>query len=99
VRTDPVRTARKLAEKKLSLIVWGCYRPKRAVDDFLQWSQDPAHAEMKTEFYPRTDKEKLFDLGYPPYEASMHPSPISFAGTRIANIIAAGRKPRTILMP
>ena len=53
-----------LAEKKLSLIVWDCYRPKRAVDDFLQWSRDPAHAEMKAEFYPRTDKQKLFALGY-----------------------------------
>jgi D-alanyl-D-alanine dipeptidase len=55
---------RKLAEKKLSLIVWDCYRPKRAVDDFLQWSKDPTHSEMKTEFYPRTDKEQLFALGY-----------------------------------
>ncbi len=55
---------RKLAEKELSLIVWDCYRPKRAVDDFLQWSKDPAHSEMKTEFYPRTDKEKLFALEY-----------------------------------
>ena len=55
---------RKLAEKKLSLIVWDCYRPKRAVDDFLQWSKDPTHSEMKAEFYPRTDKEKLFALGY-----------------------------------
>ncbi len=55
---------RMLAEKKLSLIVWDCYRPKRAVDDFLQWSKDPAHSEMKAEFYPRTDKEKLFALGY-----------------------------------
>ena len=55
---------RRLAEKNLSLIVWDCYRPKRAVDDFLQWSKDPAHAEMKTEFYPRTDKEDLFALGY-----------------------------------
>jgi zinc D-Ala-D-Ala dipeptidase len=54
----------RLAEKKLSLIVWDCYRPKRAVDDFLQWSKDPAHAEMKTEFYPRTDKQDLFALGY-----------------------------------
>jgi zinc D-Ala-D-Ala dipeptidase len=53
-----------LAEKKLSLIVWDCYRPRRAVDDFLQWSKDPAHAEMKAEFYPRTDKQKLFALGY-----------------------------------
>jgi D-alanyl-D-alanine dipeptidase len=55
---------RRLAEKKLSLIVWDCYRPKRAVDDFLQWSKEPTHAEMKAEFYPRTDKQKLFALGY-----------------------------------
>ena len=53
-----------LVEKKLSLIVWDCYRPKRAVDDFFRWSKDPAHAEMKTEFYPRTDKQNLFALGY-----------------------------------
>jgi zinc D-Ala-D-Ala dipeptidase len=52
------------AEKKLSLIVWDCYRPKRAVDDFLQWSRDPAHAEMKAEFYPRADRQNLFALGY-----------------------------------
>jgi D-alanyl-D-alanine dipeptidase len=55
---------RMLAEKKLSLIVWDCYRPKRAVADFLQWSKDPTHSEMKTEFYARIDKEKLFALGY-----------------------------------
>jgi D-alanyl-D-alanine dipeptidase len=53
-----------LTEKKLSLIVWDCYRPKRAVTDFLQWSKDPTHSEMKAEFYPRTDKERLFALGY-----------------------------------
>ena len=55
---------RMLIEKKLSLIVWDCYRPKRAVEDFFQWSKDPTHSEMKAEFYPRTDKEKLFALGY-----------------------------------
>jgi zinc D-Ala-D-Ala dipeptidase len=55
---------RALAEKKLALIVWDCYRPKRAVEDFWQWSQDPTHSEMKAEFYPRIAKEKLFDLGY-----------------------------------
>jgi D-alanyl-D-alanine dipeptidase len=58
------KVQRMLAEKKLSLIVWDCYRPKRAVDDFLQWSKDPARSEMKAEFYPRTDKQKLFALGY-----------------------------------
>ena len=55
---------RLLTEQKLSLIVWDCYRPQRAVEDFLAWSRDPAHAEMKAEFYPRTDKQKLFALGY-----------------------------------
>jgi zinc D-Ala-D-Ala dipeptidase len=55
---------RKLAGKKLALIVWDCYRPKRAVDDFLRWSKDPIHTEMKAEFYPRTAKETLFALGY-----------------------------------
>jgi D-alanyl-D-alanine dipeptidase len=54
----------KLAAKNLSLIVWDCYRPKRAVDDFLRWSRDPARTEMKTEFYPRTDKQSLFASGY-----------------------------------
>jgi zinc D-Ala-D-Ala dipeptidase len=58
------KVQRMLAENELSLIVWDCYRPKRAVDDFLQWSKDPTHAEMKAEFYPNTDKEKLFALGY-----------------------------------
>ena len=53
-----------LAGKKLSLIVWDCYRPQRAVDDFFRWSRDPAHSEMKAEFYPRTDKRELFALGY-----------------------------------
>ena len=55
---------RLLVEKKLSLIVWDCYRPQRAVKDFFQWSRNPAHIEMKAEFYPRTDKRELFALGY-----------------------------------
>jgi len=55
---------RKLAGTKLSLIVWDCYRPKRAVDDFLAWSRDRTRAEMKAEFYPRTEKTMLFALGY-----------------------------------
>jgi zinc D-Ala-D-Ala dipeptidase len=58
------RVQKKLAGKKLSLIVWDCYRPKRAVADFWQWSRDPAHSEMKAEFYPRADKASLFALGY-----------------------------------
>src|SRR5215217_155314 len=40
---------KKLAANKLSLIVWDCYRPKRAVADFWQWSRGPAQSEMKGE--------------------------------------------------
>jgi D-alanyl-D-alanine dipeptidase len=54
----------KLASKNLSLIVWDCYRPKRAVEDFWRWSRDATRAEMKAEFYPRTDKQSLFAQGY-----------------------------------
>ncbi len=53
-----------LTDRKLSLIVWDCYRPMRAVEDFWQWSKDPSHLDMKAEFYPRTDKARLFALGY-----------------------------------
>jgi D-alanyl-D-alanine dipeptidase len=55
---------KKLAEKKLSLIVWDCYRPKRAVADFFAWSRDSARTDMRAEFYPRTDKANLFAQGY-----------------------------------
>ena len=69
ILSDPAARAlqavqKDLAGKRLSLVVWDCYRPKRAVEDFLQWSKDPAHHEMKAEFYPNTDKDKLFALGY-----------------------------------
>src|SRR3954451_15709206 len=50
------RVQKKLAEKKLSLMVWDCYRPKRAVADFFVWSRDSTRSEMKAEFYPHTDK-------------------------------------------
>jgi D-alanyl-D-alanine dipeptidase len=42
-----------LAQSRLSLKVYDCYRPQRAVDDFVRWSEDVADQEMKAEFYPR----------------------------------------------
>jgi D-alanyl-D-alanine dipeptidase len=76
---------RMLADKKLSLIVWDCYRPKRAVDDFVQWSRDEARSEMKAEFYPRTDKRELFALGY-----LARRSPHSRGSTVDAGLVPAG---------
>jgi len=53
-----------LAKMSLSFIVWDCYRPTQAVADFLAWSKDARDTRMKAEFYPRTDKTRLFSLGY-----------------------------------
>lgn len=53
-----------LARGGLSLIVWDCYRPARAVADFVEWTGDAADTRMKAEFYPRTEKPDLVPFGY-----------------------------------
>jgi zinc D-Ala-D-Ala dipeptidase len=53
-----------LAARKLSLIVWDCYRPARAVREFMAWSKMPQDARLKAEFFPNTNKAQLFALGY-----------------------------------
>jgi D-alanyl-D-alanine dipeptidase len=53
-----------LSQSRLSLKVYDCYRPQRAVDDFVLWSEDAADQRMKAEFYPRIDKARFFELGY-----------------------------------
>jgi zinc D-Ala-D-Ala dipeptidase len=58
-------TAQKdLARHGYGLKVFDCYRPARAVADFVAWAADPAETRMKAEFYPRVDKRDLFRLGY-----------------------------------
>jgi D-alanyl-D-alanine dipeptidase len=53
-----------LRPKGLSLKVYDCYRPQRAVDQFVRWAANPADDKMKREFYPHVDKSRLFDDGY-----------------------------------
>src|SRR5579862_7205442 len=53
-----------LEEAGLTLYVYDCYRPQRAVDDFVAWSKVASDQRMKDEFYPRVDKARLFALGY-----------------------------------
>lgn len=48
----------------LSLKTYDCYRPQRAVDDFVAWARDAADTVMKQEFYPAVDKSRLFEEGY-----------------------------------
>ena len=53
-----------LRKENVSLIVWDCYRPARAVADFMRWSKNPAEKGMKAEFFPNTAKNFLFARGY-----------------------------------
>ena len=51
-----------LAPSNLSLVVYDCYRPQRAVDEFLAWGRDATDQKMKAEFYPRVDKASIWKL-------------------------------------
>lgn len=67
---DALRSANEaLMARGLRLKVFDAYRPQRAVDDFAAWAADKQDLKMKDEFYPKTDKSKLFDLGYIAYRS------------------------------
>jgi zinc D-Ala-D-Ala dipeptidase len=56
--------ARDLAPRGLVIKVFDCYRPTRAVADFVRWARDPRDTAAKAEFYPDVDKRNLFRDGY-----------------------------------
>lgn len=58
------RVQAELEPSDLTLKVYDCYRPQRAVDEFIAWSHVASDQTMKDEFYPRVDKTRLFALGY-----------------------------------
>lgn len=53
-----------LRSRDLGLRVYDCYRPQRAVDDFVRWARDLDARQMKAEFYPNVAKSRLFADGY-----------------------------------
>jgi zinc D-Ala-D-Ala dipeptidase len=48
----------------LSLSVRDCYRPKKAVDEFVEWVGRPDEVRMKSMFYPDLSKPELLTGGY-----------------------------------
>ncbi|WP_282791950.1 D-Ala-D-Ala dipeptidase VanX [Streptomyces sp. CC224B] len=46
------------------LLVWDGYRPQRAVECFLRWSEQPEDGRTKQRHYPGIDRSELFDKGY-----------------------------------
>ena len=55
---------RDLQSRGLGLKMFDCYRPRRAVAQFVRWAQDITDVRAKAEFYPNVDKRDLFRLGY-----------------------------------
>ncbi|MFY9761022.1 MAG: M15 family metallopeptidase [Xanthobacteraceae bacterium] len=56
--------ARDIAPRGLAIKVFDCYRPVRAVANFVRWARDLNDQKMKDEFYPNVDKRTLFRDGY-----------------------------------
>lgn len=49
-----------LRDKQLSLKVYDCYRPARAVAAFVAWAKRPDDSKAKAAYYPSLDKSDLF---------------------------------------
>jgi D-alanyl-D-alanine dipeptidase len=56
--------ARDLAPRGLHIKAFDCYRPTRAVANFVRWARDLKDTSGKAEFYPDVDKRTLFRDGY-----------------------------------
>jgi D-alanyl-D-alanine dipeptidase len=56
--------ARDVATQGLVVKVLDCYRPVRAVMNFVRWARDVSDQAAKAEFYPDVDKRTLFRDGY-----------------------------------
>jgi D-alanyl-D-alanine dipeptidase len=46
------------------LLLWDGYRPQRAVECFLRWSQQPEDGRTKVRHYPNIGRSKMFEQGY-----------------------------------
>ena len=57
------RVQQDVQREGLSLKVFDCYRPVRAVKHFVAWARDPADQRTKAAYYPNLDKARLLD-GY-----------------------------------
>jgi D-alanyl-D-alanine dipeptidase len=62
---DALKSAQEEAARfGLSLKVYDCYRPQRAVDHFVRWAADPKDVARRDAYYPNVPKAELFARGY-----------------------------------
>ena len=62
--TALVGVQRELEAKGMSVKIYDCFRPQRAVDHFVRWAKSIEDTRTKKEFYPTVDKRNLFRDGY-----------------------------------
>jgi D-alanyl-D-alanine dipeptidase len=55
---------RELVASGLTLKIYDCYRPQKAVNHFVRWAAAITDTQTKAEFYPKVDKKNLFTDGY-----------------------------------
>jgi zinc D-Ala-D-Ala dipeptidase len=58
------RVRQKASSLGFGLLVWDGYRPQRAVDCFLRWSNLPEDGRTKLRHYPNIDRPDMFEQGY-----------------------------------
>jgi D-alanyl-D-alanine dipeptidase len=54
------RVQEAVSARRLTLKVYDCYRPERAVSSFVGWAQKPDDPKAKETYYPNLDKHALF---------------------------------------
>src|SRR4029077_1923291 len=59
-----VEATRRAASLGFGLLLWDGYRPQRAVDRFLAWSDEPENGCTKDRFYPNIDRPEMLSNGY-----------------------------------
>ena len=59
-----VGVQKELESYSLTLKIYDCFRPQRAVDHFVRWAKEINNTKTMREFYPTIDKKNLFKDGY-----------------------------------
>jgi zinc D-Ala-D-Ala dipeptidase len=58
------RARKAAASLGFGLLLWDGYRPQRAVDSFLRWSEQPDDGRTKPRHYPNIERSEMFEKGY-----------------------------------
>jgi D-alanyl-D-alanine dipeptidase len=58
------RARAEAVSRGFGLLLWDGYRPQRAVDAFVRWSQQPEDGRTKLRHYPNIRRADMFEKGY-----------------------------------